>query len=57
VAEKRITVEFDLKEAEALVHAWLIEEYADFSIEVTEAEVDALKRAQEKLRAAIKEQS
>jgi hypothetical protein len=57
VVEKRITVELTLKEAEALVQAWLIEEYADFSIEVTEAEVDALKRAQEKLRAAIKEQS
>jgi hypothetical protein len=57
VVEKRIAVELTLKEAEALAQAWLIEEYADFPIEVTEAEVDALKRAQEKLRAAIKKQS
>jgi hypothetical protein len=57
VAERRITVELTLKEAEALVQAWLIKEYADFPIEVTEAEVDALERAQEKLRAAIKGQS
>jgi hypothetical protein len=57
VVEKRITVELTLKEAEALVQAWLIKEYADFPVEVTEAEVDALERAQEKLRAAIKGQS
>jgi hypothetical protein len=57
VAEEPITVELTRKEAEALTQAWLIEEYADFSIEVTEAEVEALRRAQDKLRAAIKQHS
>jgi hypothetical protein len=57
VAEDRITVELTLEEAKALVQAWLIKEYEDFPVEVTEGEVDALERAQEKLRAAINEQS
>ncbi len=53
MAEKRITLELTLNEAEALVRAWLIKEYADFPVEVTEAEVDALERGQEKLQDAI----
>jgi hypothetical protein len=57
MAVKRITVELTLKEAEALAQAWLIKEFADFPIEVTESEVEALERGQEKLRAAIKEES
>lgn len=57
MVEERITVELTLAEAKALVQAWLIKEYADFPVEVTEAEVDALERAQQKLRAAIKERS
>jgi selenocysteine-specific translation elongation factor len=57
VAGNRITVELTLEEAKALEQAWLIKEFADFPIEVTEAEVDALERAQKKLRAAISEQS
>jgi hypothetical protein len=57
VVENHITVELSLEEAKALQQAWLIKEYADFPVEVTEAEVDALERAQDKLRAAIEEQS